>query len=55
MSDDQTLKLKRQVRDFYNKNVVDEATVRAVASAIGYIIPSVDANSKTHSKGEANV
>jgi hypothetical protein len=44
-SEDQVRKMKRQVRDFYNKNVNDEKTIRAVARAIGYIIPTPSSDS----------
>jgi hypothetical protein len=34
--DEQTLKLKRQVRDHYNKVVSDRSTIIAVAKIINY-------------------
>jgi hypothetical protein len=34
--DENTLKLKRQVRDHYNKSVNDEDTIKQVADVIGY-------------------
>lgn len=37
--DEKTIKIKRQVRDFFNKSVKDEATLRAVAKVIGFTIP----------------
>lgn len=33
---DATLKFKRQVRDYYNKNVNTEETIQKVADAMGY-------------------
>lgn len=37
--DDKTLKLKRQVRDYYNKHVNDEDTIEEVAKVIGFPLP----------------
>jgi len=34
--DENTLKLKRQVRDHYNKSVKDVDTIERVAEVIGY-------------------
>lgn len=34
--DEATLKLKRQVRDHYNKNVHDESIINKIARLIGY-------------------
>jgi hypothetical protein len=34
-----TVKYKRQVRDFYNKNVHDESTITKVAEVIGFPPP----------------
>lgn len=36
---EETLKLKRQIRDWFNKNTNDQATLLKVASVINFPVP----------------
>ena len=47
--EENTLKLKRQVRDHYNKSVKDKNTIERVAEVIGY---GKDSNDNSSEQGK---